>query len=123
MGGERNLRGFGKVCGLPLSPLWIWNRVLLFNRSYSSIRYRFSGPLPALLNKNLCFNKILLGGQEGSFDKKVLMLKGRQSDRNQVESVFTLYYSTVLPPHAHPTPSDPQNRPKTSFVYKDALNS
>lgn len=110
------------------SPLWIWNRVLLFNRSYKSIGYRFSGPLPALLNENLCFNKILLGGQEGSFDWKVLMLKGRQSDRNQVKSgVFFFFFpSTTEQFFLMPTPTPSILRTgmsKTIFVYKDALNS
>lgn len=36
---------------------------------------------------------------------------------------FKLYHRAVLPPHAHPTLLNPQNRPKTIFVYKDALNS
>lgn len=78
LGMRKEFKGLGRPAVFLCPPLWIWNRILLFNRSYSSIRYRFSHPLPALLSETLCFNKILLGGPEESFDWKVLMLKGRQ---------------------------------------------
>lgn len=77
---------------------------------------------PVLINETLCFNEILLGGQEESFDWKVLLLKGRQSDKSQVKGLFLKLYHRAVLLHAQPTSLNPQNRLTTIFVYKDALN-